>query len=127
MEKGTLTQNGVHLEDHEYETVKYLLQNGYDVELIPPAQIRGLRMPDIIMQGVPWEIKAPLGSGKSTIKHTVQNASHQSTSIIIDLRRCKISDEKAVNEIKRYYDKSKRIRRLMIIMKNSELLDLSKK
>ena len=49
MKKGTLKTNGVHLRDHEYATVKLLLENGYDVELVPPSQINGLRMPDIML------------------------------------------------------------------------------
>ena len=47
----------VHLADHEYKTVKLLTENGYDVELIPPSVIKGLRMPDIMINNVPWEIK----------------------------------------------------------------------
>jgi len=45
MEKGKLKQNGVHLEEHEYNTVKYLLESGYDVELIPPSKIKHPQMP----------------------------------------------------------------------------------
>lgn len=92
MGKGLLKQNGVHLKDHEYRTVKLFLEKGYGVELIPPSIIKGLQMPDIMIQGVPWEMKSPEGKGKRTIKNTVQNASHQSVNIIIDLRRCPIDD-----------------------------------
>ena len=56
MEKGILKQNGVHLEDHEYETVKLFLDLGYDIELIPPSKIKGLQMPDLMLQGIPWEM-----------------------------------------------------------------------
>ncbi len=35
MEIGTLKTNGVHLADHEYDTVKLLTEKGYDIELIP--------------------------------------------------------------------------------------------
>ena len=59
MKEGNLTQNRVHLKEHEYATVKTLLKNGYDVELIPPSEIKGLRMPDIMLQGIPWEMKSP--------------------------------------------------------------------
>ena len=55
MEKGILKANGVHLANHEYNTVKLLTENGYDVELIPPSVIKGLRMPDIMINNVPWE------------------------------------------------------------------------
>ena len=48
-------------------TVKVLLENGYDIELIPPIRIEGVRTPDITMQGVAWEMKAPSGDGKNTI------------------------------------------------------------
>ena len=57
MEKGNLTQNGVHLQDHEYSTVKLFLDKGIDVELIPRSQIKKYRQPDIMMGGVAWEIK----------------------------------------------------------------------
>lgn len=49
MGKGNLKQNGVHLQDHEYATVKLLLENGFDIELIPPSQIKNLKMPDMIL------------------------------------------------------------------------------
>lgn len=123
MKKGILIQNKVHLKEHEYNTVKLLLENGYDIELIPPSAIKGLRMPDIMMKGVPWEIKSPEGNGKNTIKNTVQNASHQSENIIIDLRRTKISQEQALKEIERYFRLSKRLRRIIIITKDEIILD----
>ena len=126
MSKGKLTQNGVHLREHEYLTVQLLLDKGYDIELIPPSQIKNLPMPDIMMQGVPWEIKSPNGNGKNTLKHIIQKAKHQSESIIIDLRRCKIDDEQAVAEITKHYRLSKRIRRMKIVKKSGDIIDFSK-
>ena len=126
MGKGKLIQNRVHLEEHEYNTVKYLLESGYDVELIPPSKIKHLQMPDIILQGVPWEMKSPVEAGKYTIKNIVQNASHQSVNIIIDLRRCKMMDDEAIRKIRHYFDLSKRIRRIKIITKTAEIIDFSK-
>ena len=32
MEKGRLTQNGVHLQEHEYATIKLFLDKGFDIE-----------------------------------------------------------------------------------------------
>ncbi len=126
MTKGKLKQNGVHLEEHEYKTVKLLLEQGYDVELIPPSRIKNLRMPDITLQGLAWEMKAPTGEGKKTIKNIVQNASHQAENIIIDLRRIKLAEEQAIKEIRHYYELSRRIRRLKIITKDEKILDFSK-
>ena len=128
MKRGTLTQNKVHLRDHEYKTVSILLENGYDVELIPPSQIKGLRMPDIMMCGAPWEIKSPEGDGRNTVQNTMQNAAGQARNIIIDLRRCKMSEETAIKKFEEEFLKSKHVKKLKIIKKSTlEILDFFKK
>ena len=124
--KGILKQNGVHLKEHEYDTVKLLLEAGFDVELIPASTIKGLRMPDIMLQGVPWEMKSPEGNSKNTIKNTFQNASHQSPNIIVDLRRTKLPEEKTIKDLASRFKLSKRIRRLRIITKEGKILDFFK-
>ncbi len=126
MEKGTLKQNGVHLQDHEYATVKLLLENGYDIELIPPSQIKNLRMPDIMMCELPWEMKAPEGKSKYTAQNIIQDAVKQAQNVIVDLRRCKLLESRALSDFKREFEKSKHIKRMKIIRKNLEILDFSK-
>ena len=126
MEKGNLIQNGVHLKEHEYMTVKYFLERGIDVELIPTSGIKNLRMPDIMMPGVAWEMKSPEGKGRNTIRNTIQNGEHQSNSLIVDLRRIKLDEAVAIKELETHFRLSKRVRRLKIITKNEELLDYSK-
>lgn len=115
MSTGILKTNGVHLEDHEYATVKLLLSTGLDIELIPTSQVKGMRTPDISINGILREIKAPIGNGKNTIKHTLQNASHQSNNVIIDLRRCKLPQDQAIKDLAQRFNLSKRIRRMKII------------
>ncbi len=127
MSKGNLTQNGVHLREHEYKTVKLLLEKGYDVELIPPSQIKGLTMPDIMLKGLPWEIKSPNGKSKNNIKHIIQKAKHQSSNIIIDLHRTLLEENYVIEEIKKHFTLSKRLQRLIIIKKNDEIIDITKK
>ncbi len=126
MKKGILKQNGVHLQDHEYATVKLLLEKGYDIELIPPSQIKNLRMPDIMMCELPWEMKAPEGKSKYTAQNIIQDAAKQAQNVIIDLRRCKLSEEKAISDFDREFNKSKHMKRMKIIRKNLEILDFSK-
>lgn len=121
---GTFIQNGVHLEDHEFQTVKLLLKYGYNIELIPASLTKGVHTPDIVIDGVYWEMKSPTGSSKNTIKHTMQNAAHQASNVIIDLRRCKLSQELAIKEIKQRYKLSKRIAHIIIITKELKLIDL---
>ena len=126
MKKGNLTQNGVHLKEHEYATVRLLLEAGYDVELIPPSKIKGLKMPDIMLSGVAWEMKSPEGNGRRTLQNTFQTAAHQSNSIIIDLRRCVIPETSAIKELEKQFKLSKRIRRMKIIKKDEIIVDFTK-
>lgn len=126
MEKGKLKQNRVHLEDHEYKTVKLLLEHGYDIELIPPMQVKGMNTPDIQFDGIVWEIKSPTGGGKHTIKHNIQNAKRQSRNVIIDLRRCGLPEERAIKESEHHFSLSKRLQRMKIITKSEEILDYYK-
>ncbi len=126
MKKGILKTNGVHLQDHEYATVKLLLQNGFDVELIPPSQIKHLRMPDIMMNGIPWEIKSPEGKSKYTAQNVMQGAAGQSRNVIIDLRRCKLTEENAISDFTREFNISKHFKRMKIVTKSADILDFSK-
>ena len=126
MSKGTLKQNGVHLQDHEYVTVKLLLDKGYDIELIPKSQIKKYRQPDIMMGGIAWEIKAPIGTGKKNIENIMQGAAEQSRSIIVDLFRSKMPEEEAIKGYEQHFKISKRVKRMKIIKKNRDILDFFK-
>ena len=72
--------------------------------------------------GTEWETKAPTGKAKRTIKRNVEDALMQSENIIIDLRRCGLSDDVAINQLEWLY-RNKGIRRLMVITKSGELLE----
>ncbi len=126
MKKGKITPNGVSLEKHEYDTILFLTNLGHDIELIPRSTTCGVQTPDIIMNGIGWEIKSPKGKGKWLIKNTIQNASHQSENIIIDLRRIKINQTKCLSAIERQFKFSKRIKKILVITKDRKLLDFYK-
>lgn len=121
---GTLRQNGVHLQEHEFATIKALLEKGLDVELIPPSQIKGVYLPDVVVNGIPWEIKAPEGNSKQTIKRNVQNALRQSPNVILDLRRCKINPAIAINDAIKQFYMSKRARKMKIIKRDDSGEDI---
>ncbi len=121
-----LKTNGVHLQPHEFHTVKILLDKGLNIELLPTSQIRGVQTPDIMMNGQPWEIKSPEGGSKNTIKHNIQNAAHQCENVIIDLFRCKLDNDYAMKEIQHHFLLSKRIKRLKIVTRSEIVIDFQK-
>lgn len=103
--------------------MKLLLDKGHDIELIPKSQIKKYRQPDIMMGGIAWEIKAPIGTGKKNIENIMQGAAEQSRSIIVDLFRSKMPEEEAIKGYEQYFKLSKRIKRMKIIKKNREIID----
>ena len=124
--KGIITPNGVILEKHEYATVLFLTNEGYNVELIPKSNLEGQHTPDVVIYNVRWEMKSPTGETKNTIKNNIQNALRQSTYVILDLRRIKRPMEKCMNEIEREFKENKKIKRILVITKTGKLLDFSK-
>lgn len=126
MKKGKLVENGAELKSHERKTVIFLLECGYDIELIPKSNVQGKRSPDIRMLGLFWEMKAPKGEGKSLMKNTLQKAARQAENVIVDLRRTKRYQTKCLVELEKEFKISARIRWLKIITKSGEMLDLAK-
>ena len=124
--KGTIKPNGVILEAHELATVVFFTELGYDIELIPRSNIEGLHLPDIIMDGLKWEIKAPKGDGRWVIMNTLQNAQRQSENVIIDLRRIKLPQDKCLAALEREFVHSKKLKRMKVITKAHKLLEFSK-
>ena len=126
MKKGKIIPNGVILEKHEYRTILLFTEIGIDIELIPKSERKGVRAPDIVMNGLKWEIKSPKGEGKYLMQNTIQKAVKQSRNVIVDLKRTKRSQERCLQELKNEFDKSKSLQRLKIITKSNKILDFKK-
>ncbi|MDR1361041.1 MAG: hypothetical protein LBJ18_01890 [Rickettsiales bacterium] len=118
---------GVFPEKYEMETANFFAGLGKDVEFVEPSSIKGLKSPDIQMDGVIWEIKSPCGKSKQTIEKLYKKASAQSENIIFDLRHTRIDEYIVILKIKREFSMRKnKVRRLIIITKSLNVLDLSK-
>lgn len=126
MEKEKIIGKGIFLQDHEYATIKTLLLAGYNIQLLPPVQGKGIKTPDLTIEGIPWEMKAPMGNGKRTVQNTLMRAGKQAENIIIDLRRSKMQEDQAIMAFKKEFSLAKKLKRLKIITKREEILDFSK-
>jgi hypothetical protein len=122
----TVIPYGVFPEPHELKAAQFFNALGFDVEFLIPVYQKGIRTPDIQMNGILWEIKSPQSNGKHTIENAFRKAVKQSSNIIFDLRKIKMSNDKSVSLIIKYSKLIKGIRKLWIITKNSKLLDLKK-
>ena len=74
---------------------------------------------------IKWELKSPLGDGKNTIKNNLHTARKQSTNVIIDLRRIKMHQIKALSNINHYFTSHRsKICHLIVITKSEEILEI---
>lgn len=112
-------------EKHEFETAKYFSGMGKDIVFLKPRNIPNFHTPDIVMDGVEWEIKSPIGSSKRTISDNFKKAVKQSKYIIFDLRRVTLSEKQCIAQLEKEFAVRPYLKRLLIICKNGELLEYS--
>lgn len=80
--------------------------------------------PDISIRGVAWEIKSPVGESKNNIQKNIRAAAKQSRNVVIDLRRSKLHQERAVGYINQFLSRPNNIKRLIVITKRAKVLDI---
>ena len=81
-------------EPHEVD-VAWILARHFrcTVEFLTPVDDYKRKSADIVMLGIEWEIKCPIGKSKYTIQEQFRRASKQAKNIIIDMRRTKLEHE----------------------------------
>lgn len=114
-------------EQHEFEVAKYFASLGKDVKFLRPSQIPNTHTPDILMDGLEWEIKSPIGNSKRTIEANFRQAVKQSHYIIFDLRRIKVPEKQCLAQLEKEFSVRQYVKRLLVIRKSGELLEYPKK
>ncbi|MFZ2512972.1 MAG: hypothetical protein WAW63_00780 [Candidatus Saccharimonadales bacterium] len=107
---------------HE-ETAADILANHFkaDVHFIETAS-QGT--PDVSIKGIKWEIKSPIGGSANNIQKNMREASDQSENIVMDLRRSKLHQTRALGYIKLFTDRAKRLKRVLVITKSRRILTI---
>lgn len=80
--------------------------------------------PDVSIQGIEWEIKSPVGASANNIQKNMREAAAQSENIVIDLRRSKLHQTRALGYIKQFTDRYKKLKRVLIITKSEQVLTI---
>ena len=94
-----------------------------DIIFLRPSH---LKTPNLKINGQIWELKSPIGNSKNTIHNIFVTARRQSYNVIIDLRRCKMHEQKAFARIRDAFNKRrKRKCQLLIITKSGKVIDIS--
>ncbi len=122
----TIIPFGVFPEMHELETAAAFLARGFDVEFIVPSRTKGSKTPDVMIDGVLWEMKSPTGNGKKTVEKQLQRAGKQSKNIIFDGRRTDLDDASITRELQKKFSLVRSIKRIILVKKDSTLVDFKR-
>lgn len=79
---------------------------------------------DFKIGNIYWELKSPTGSGKRTVQHALQSALKQSSNVVIDARRSKMHINKLKRELAWQSSRTKKLKRLILITKISDIVEL---
>jgi len=114
-------------EQHEINVALILAQHFQTtVQFIVPIDDYMRKSADIIMFGVEWEIKCPIGTSKSTIGNQLRWASKQSGNIVIDTRHTKLPFEGIVKRVQVEVNRKSTIKKVILINKLGKVVEIQK-
>lgn len=107
---------------HE-ETAGDILANYFksDVYFI---ETRSQGTPDVSIKGIEWEIKSPIGASANNVQKNMREAAAQSENVVIDLRRSKLHQARALGYIKQFTDRYTKLKRVLVITKAKQILTI---
>lgn len=120
---------GVTLDVHEKRTADFLAaRRGANITFLVPNRKKGLKTPDVEMNGLNWEIKSPKGKSSRTIENNLRLALRQSAYIILDLRRMDvhIPTEKLLVDIERRFNDAKAIHHIIVITRQEYMVEFKR-
>ncbi|MBQ3353162.1 hypothetical protein IJG89_02350 [Candidatus Saccharibacteria bacterium] len=108
---------------HELRVASILALGGHSIVFLRESNVR---TPDILLDGVAYEIKSPKSSTANSLEHLLKKALKQSPNIIIDTSRMKNVRDDSIRKFLIVQAKSRRqIKKLMMITKQGQIIDIS--
>jgi hypothetical protein len=110
--------------ENEFLTAKFLSSLGKDVVFIAPDRTPTSKTPDILMDGVGWEIKSPRGNSLRTIENNFRNAVKQSFYLIFDLRHTHLKDQDCLKKLQKEFSLRKKLKNYWLLLNQNGSLTL---
>lgn len=118
-QQGKITiQAGSEIWPHELKTATALIDAGCNVEFIPKNKNEHQHSPDALIDGIPFEMKAPESSHLSVVDKNIKKALSQSCNIVFDSKRMKnAKDDQVLHELEKSIASRRKIRSLLFVDK----------
>lgn len=118
-----IIKSGIDVWEHERRTAQALANAGYTVSFIKRSDEEYVRTPDVIIDGVLWEMKSPKSDRLPKIQKTLRQAIHQSPNVIYDSQRIKnLNDNQIQKELEKWAVQFKAMKRLLFVNKKREVI-----
>jgi len=112
-------------EPHEVDAAMALAYHYHcTVEFLIPVDDYKRKTADVVMLGVEWELKCPIGASKATIENQFRRASKQAKNIIIDTRRTKLEYEIIEKRVLFELHKRPSMKKVILIDKCKKVIEL---
>lgn len=116
---------GVIIWRHELSTASVLAAAGCVVEFLAVTHGNS-KSPDILMNGVKWEIKSPVAQRLPAIERNLKRAYSQSANIVFDSRRMgRLPDQSIQRELVKQFVLTKDIKQILFINRKAKIIDIS--
>lgn len=121
-----IIEAGLNVWDHELRTAEALASVGHIVEFIRKSNVKYEKTADTLIDGIPWEFKAPRSSRLKAVERNLRRGLEQSSSIVFDSRRMKGVPDKAIERELHTcaHSRVKGIRHLMFVNRKGEVIDI---
>ena len=114
-------------EPHEVDVAMVLARHFQSsVEFLIPVDDYKRKSADIVMLGVEWEIKCPVGASKSTIGNQLRWASKQARNIVLDTRHTKLQYEGIEKKVQFEVNRKSTIKKAILINKFGKVIEIQK-
>lgn len=121
-----IIEPGLNIWPHELKTAEALANAGYTVKFIRKSEADYEKTPDVLIDGEPWEMKAPNGSLMKRVEKNIRRGLTQSSNIVFDSRRLKNIPDLAIERELRTcaYGRVKKLRHLIFVNRKGNVIDI---
>jgi len=119
---------GLNPEQKEKDVAKILAKHySVVIEFIKPSDGFKIKTPDIVMNGVLWEIKNPRGqSRKNIIRNQFSSGGKQSRHLVINGQHTSLNDSFLVRAIQRELTMRRRKYKVIFITKDGDVIEINR-
>lgn len=120
-----IREPGLNVWPHEMRTAEALANAGYTVEFIRKSEKDYEKTPDVLIDGILWEMKAPKSGKLHMVEQNLRRALKQSNNVVFDSRRMKgLPDAAIERELQKWSKRLSSLQGLLFVNRHAQVIDI---